>query len=97
MCLTPFLPLSIRVYSQEDAAPTVFSNSGAGQNRQSVLVIKKHGKRSDKRMVSTAVLDRCGNNWKNGKGGCGILMMEEVSPCMATMFLPFVLRRIVKN
>lgn len=38
-----------------------------------------------------AVLDRCGNNWKNGKGGCGILLHEEYAPCCATMFQPFVL------
>ena len=37
-----------------------------------------------------AVLDRCGNNWKNGKGGCGIMVNEEHTPCLATMFLPFV-------
>ena len=39
---------------------------------------------------SVAVLDRCGNNWKNGKGGFGILMHEEYAPCCATMFQPFV-------
>lgn len=37
-----------------------------------------------------SVLDRCGNNWKNGKGGCGILMQDETTPCLATMFQPFV-------
>ena len=39
---------------------------------------------------SVAVLDRCGNNWKNGKGGFGILMHEEYAPCVATLFQPFV-------
>lgn len=38
-----------------------------------------------------AILDRCGNNWKNGKGGCGILMHDESTPCIATMFQPFIL------
>lgn len=38
-----------------------------------------------------SILDRCGNNWKNGKGGCGILCAEESCQCLATMFQPFVL------
>lgn len=42
-------------------------------------------------MREISVLDRCWNNWKNGKGGCGILMHNESAPCLATMFLPFVL------
>ena len=42
-------------------------------------------------MKAIAVLDRCGNNWKNGKGGCGILMQDETTPCRATMLQPFVL------
>jgi hypothetical protein len=42
---------------------------------------------------ATAVLDRCGNNWKNGKGGCGPLMHEEYAPTLATMFQPFVIKR----
>lgn len=47
-------------------------------------------KRFNKQQKAIAVLDRCGNNWKNGKGGCGILMHEEYAPCCATMFQPFV-------
>ena len=39
---------------------------------------------------SIAVLDRCGNNWRNGKGGFGILMHDEYAPCCATMFQPFI-------
>ena len=27
---------------------------------------------------------------KNGKGGCGIMVNEEHTPCLATMFQPFV-------
>lgn len=42
---------------------------------------------------ATAVLDRCGNNWKNGKGGCGPLLHEEYAPTLATMFQPFVIKR----
>ena len=42
-------------------------------------------------MRAISVLDRCGNNWKNGRGGCVILMHNESAPCLATMFLPFVL------
>ncbi len=49
--------------------------------------VKEH--KSNKKAI--AVLDRCGNNWKNGKGGCGIMMNEESTPCLATMFQPFVL------
>ena len=93
MCLTPTIPLTLRVYSAEDTWPTLFANQGGGQNRQSVLVRRRtKPPRAEKHMVATAVLDRCGNNWKNGKGGCGLLMMREVSPCLATMFQPFVLK-----
>ena len=91
MCLTPSIPLTLRVYSDDDTWPTLFANVRGGQNRQSVLVRKSKKPCEKKIKVSTAFLDRCGNNWKNGKGGCGLLMMEEVSPCMATMFLPFVM------
>ena len=48
-------------------------------------------------LKAIAVLDRCGNNWKNGKGGCGILMHNESAPCLATMFQPFVLLTKVKG
>ena len=41
---------------------------------------------------SIAVLDRCGNNWKNGKGGCGPLLHNEYAPTLATMFQPFVIK-----
>lgn len=37
-----------------------------------------------------AVLDRCGNNWKNGKGGCGPLLHDNYCPTLPTMFHPFV-------
>ena len=95
MCLTPTIPLTSRVYSAEDTWPTLFANERGGQSRQSVLVRKNKPRKPKRQVVATAVLDRCGNNWRNGKGGCGILMMKEVSPCMATMFLPFVLKECI--
>lgn len=41
-----------------------------------------------------AFLDRCGNNWTNGKGGCGILVQREVCNTISTAFNPlaFVVR-----
>ena len=41
--------------------------------------------------VVIAVLDRCGNNWKNGKGGCGPLLHKEYAPTVATIFQPFII------
>ena len=50
--------------------------------------------RADKKKIrAIAVLDRCGNNWKNGKGGCGPLLHKEYAPTVATMFQPFVVRK----
>ena len=40
---------------------------------------------------AVAVLDRCGNNWRNGKGGCGPLLHKEYAPTLPTMFLPFII------
>lgn len=40
-----------------------------------------------------AVLERCGNNWRNGKGGCGPLLHDEYAPTLPTMFQPFVVAR----
>lgn len=53
------------------------------------VVADKNGRKRVMRAIG--VLDRCGNNWKNWKGGCGILMHNESAPCLATMFQPFVL------
>ena len=70
MCLTPSIPLTLRVYSAEDTWPTLFANERGGQNRQSVLVRKDKPRKPKKHMVATAVLDRCGNNWRNtARGG----------------------------
>lgn len=33
-----------------------------------------------------AVVDRCGNNWRNGKGGCGLLVQTECCNTVATAF-----------
>lgn len=46
---------------------------------------------------AVSFLDRCGNNWKNGKGGCGLLCTEELSLCLATMFQPLLLIKKHKN
>lgn len=46
---------------------------------------------------SIAVLDRCGNNWKNGKGGCGPLLHFEYAPTLPTMFQPFVMTSTEKH
>ena len=43
---------------------------------------------------AVAVLDRCGNNWRNGKGGCGPLLHNEYAPTIPTMFQPFVIQPI---
>ncbi len=43
--------------------------------------------------ISYSLLDRCGTNWKTGKGGCGLLIQSEVSNTLATMFHPFIFRR----
>lgn len=43
-----------------------------------------------------AVLDRCGNNWKNHKGGCGPLIHTNYAPTLATMFQPFVIYKKTK-
>ena len=64
-----------------------------GENRPSrpSNVIVDRG--SKKQIRAIAVLDRCGNNWKNGKGGCGPLLHKEYAPTVATMFQPFVVRK----
>lgn len=93
MCLTPCTPLTIRVYSDDGSWPSLFANEGGGQNRQSVLTKKRRNnsrKMQQQKLETIAVLDRCGNNWKNGKGGCGILVNKEYAPCLATMFQPFI-------
>lgn len=46
---------------------------------------------SQSRPLCIAVLDRCGNNWKNGKGGCGPLLHDNYCPTLPTMFQPFVI------
>lgn len=95
-----------RVLSSEVAC-TIMAACPGGDNRPSIVITnlcdgmdkpmidKCESKRANyKRFFSksaTAILDRCGNNWKNGKGGCGIMMNQESTPCLATMFQPFVL------
>ena len=82
-----------------ECSGSLLAGTSIGDNLPTMLkVSKKHteskGKDNQKQRTikkSIAVLDRCGNNWKNGKGGCGILMHNEYSPCCATMFQPFVL------
>ena len=37
-----------------------------------------------------AIVDRCGNNWTNGKGGCGLLVQTECCNTVATAFNPLV-------
>lgn len=95
-----------RVLSWEVAC-TIMAASPGGDNRPSIVITNlcdgmdkpmadknessRHVRRRNVAKSATAVLDRCGNNWKNGNGGCGILMHEESTPCLATMFQPFVL------
>ena len=77
-----------------ECSGTVLAGACGGDNLPTLLQVK-HRKgitvNRSKDRKATAVLDRCGNNWKNGKGGCGIMMNEESTPCLATMFQPFVL------
>lgn len=68
-----------------ECAPTLNAAAGmSGNNRPFIVAPKK---------TAIAVLDRCGNNWKNGKGGCGPLLHKEYAPTVATMFQPFVVRK----
>ena len=69
----------------KECAPTLNAAAGAsGNNRPFIVASKK---------TAIAVLDRCGNNWKNGKGGCGPLLHKEYAPTVATMFQPFIVRK----
>ena len=82
-----------------ECSGSLLAGTSIGDNLPTMLkVSKKHTESNEKdnhkqRTIkkSIAVLDRCGNNWKNGKGGCGILMHNEYAPCCATMFQPFVM------
>lgn len=77
-----------------ECSGSLLAGACGGDNLPTLLQVRKRKKTStgpDVRKRATAVLDRCGNNWKNGKGGCGIMMNEESTPCLATMFQPFVL------
>lgn len=92
-CLNYMGSKSTCIYCSDGTAPTIVRGHGHDmhvivfpEKKKSPLVRHKSAARS-----ATSVVDRCGNNWKNGKGGCGILMMSEVSPCVATMFQPMVL------
>lgn len=68
----------------EECAPTLNAAAGmSGNNRPFIVSAKK---------PTIAVLDRCGNNWKNGKGGCGPLLHREYAPTVATMFQPFIIK-----
>lgn len=77
-----------------ECSGSLLAGACGGDNLPTLIQVKKHKKAvvsESIRKKATAVLDRCGNNWKNGKGGCGIMMNEESTPCLATMFQPFVL------
>lgn len=83
-----------------ECSGSLLAGACGGDNLPTLLKVRrKHGggsvcegEKHQMQKKSIAVLDRCGNNWKNGKGGCGILMHDEYSPCCATMFQPFVLQ-----
>ena len=77
-----------------ECSGSLLAGACGGDNLPTLLQVRKRKKPSvgdGIRKTATAVLDRCGNNWKNGKGGCGIMLNEESTPCLATMFQPFVL------
>ena len=77
-----------------ECSGSLLAGACGGDNLPTLLQVRKRKKPSvgdGIRKTATAVLDRCGNNWKNGKGGCGIMMSQESTPCLATMFQPFVL------
>lgn len=67
----------------EECSPTLNAAAGMSGNNRPFIVYSQRS--------AIAVLDRCGNNWKNGKGGCGPLLHKEYAPTVATMFQPFVL------
>lgn len=75
---------SVTRWFMTECSPTLNAAAGmSGNNRPFIVASKK---------TAIAVLDRCGNNWKNGKGGCGPLLHKEYAPTMATMFQPFVIQ-----
>lgn len=77
-----------------ECSGSLLAGACGGDNLPTLLQVQKVKKPKGQKNIrgkATAILDRCGNNWKNGKGGCGILMQEETAPCLATMFQPFVL------
>ena len=77
-----------------ECSGSLLAGACGGDNLPTLIKVQKRKKSTDGANIkkkATAVLDRCGNNWKNGKGGCGIMMNEESTPCLATMFQPFVL------
>lgn len=77
-----------------ECSGSLLAGACGGDNLPTLIQVKKRKKAVVSESISkkaTAVLDRCGNNWKNGKGGCGIMLNEESTPCLATMFQPFVL------
>lgn len=77
-----------------ECSGSLLAGACGGDNLPTLIRVRNHKKQSEKNSIrkkATAILDRCGNNWKNGKGGCGIMLNEESTPCLATMFQPFVL------
>ena len=77
-----------------ECSGSLLAGACGGDNLPTLIKVRKRRKNIEgesPKKKATAVLDRCGNNWKNGKGGCGIMMNEETTPCLATMFQPFVL------
>ena len=77
-----------------ECSGSLLAGACGGDNLPTLIRVRNRKKQSGKdsiRKKAPAILDRCGNNWKNGKGGCGIMLNEESTPCLATMFQPFVL------
>jgi len=77
-----------------ECSGSLLAGACGGDNLPTLIQVKKRKKIVESEIMrkkATSVLDRCGNNWKNGKCGCGIMLNEESTPCLATMFQPFVL------
>ena len=79
-----------------ECSGSLLAGACGGDNLPTLIKVRKRKKNIEgesPKKKATAVLDRCGNNWKNGKGGCGPLMHEEYAPTLATMFQPLVIKR----
>jgi len=100
-CLTPEHPLTHRVYSPDGSSPTLFANTGGGQNQQAVLVPANDGKapqdtRQGEERPAACILQMRGGvevDSNGHKAGKGPLIKCEVAPCIAaaqdtTLFAP---------